>query len=80
MSIHVVKRCLFGLFSPILCDHAARIVGRPDPVLLDERIGQDDQLPHDGRQRHLARLSGFPQLQVFGVEVRVVPGRARAAM
>ena len=75
MGIHVVKGGILKLFSPSLCDHAARIVGRLDPVLLDERVSQDDQLPHDGRQRHLARLSGFPQLQVFVAEVRVVPDR-----
>ena len=31
---------------------------QPDPVLLDERIGQDNKFPHDGSQHHRARLSG----------------------
>ena len=43
----------------------------PEAVLLEEDVGQDDELPHDGRDGDLGGLAGVAQCGVLPPEVGV---------
>ena len=51
---------------------------RPQPILLQQRVGQHHHLAHDRRQGHLRRLAARAQLRVLAGEVRVVAGSPTA--
>ena len=53
----------------------SRRVLRPDAVLLDERVGEDEELPHHGRQSDLGRLPLGDERLVLPLEVGIVLGR-----
>ena len=56
--------------------------GRPESILVQERVGQDDELAHDGGQGDFRRLSACSQVVVPAGQIRVVPdgSQGRAAM
>jgi len=47
----------------------------PEAVLLDEDVGEDDELPHDGRDGDLGRLAGVAQRPVLRTEVGIAADR-----
>ena len=50
-------------------------LGGPEAILLDEDVGQDDELPHDGRDGDLRRLAGVAQRRVLRPEVGIAADR-----
>ena len=48
---------------------------RPSAVLLHQGVGEDEELPHHGRQGDLGRLSGGSERLVLPLEVGIVLDR-----
>ncbi len=80
-SIHVVKcdppgacgsscsdeRCLSGGWCPVL----SWPLWLPSAVLFEQRVGEDEQLAHDGDQSDLSRFSLGDELPVLRPQVRI---------
>ena len=54
--------------------------GRPQPILGEQRVGEHQQLVHDGHKRHLAGLAAGDQVGVLAAEVGLWRMAERLAM